>query len=557
MLTTSIVSVALLLCIIKIVHTKKSLLKLKADQDLLASINRNINEGIFRVKKIRELVYVNEELASIFGYDSPEELLGKNTETLFCHSEDYTSIGETLLAGEAITNKEIQFRRKDGSLFWGYLNSIKVKCKDGNTYFDGAIRDITEQKEARDKFHYHSEMQRTLINVSSRLMILSKESVDSSFTQCLEDLGKLVGADRAYFFSYLSAETCRNTHEWCSEGISPMIDHSQDIRLDADLKSLLRCHFEGAPLYISNVSEMPEGTAKQIFLEQDIKSLMSVPMMDGDNCIGFVGFDSVRDYRQYSETEIAILKLFANMVMNVNRRIKNLERLNVLLEKSNEQNERLKEFSFIVSHNFRGPVACLMSIIELYRQEKTDENLFKMLEDPIQKLNDIMQSMARLLSFENEIMKLEKEPCNLHQTITKVIGLIEHSLNKNGVEIKLDISSELAIEGYPGYIENIFYQVIHNAMKFGVTDTHKEIEISCQRLNGSKTLIAIKDQGLGFDQDKYSSKLFKPGTRLHAHLADGQGIGLFLAKYQMDLIGGNISIESIEGLGTKVQLEFS
>ena len=70
-------------------------------------------------------------------------------------------------------------------------------------------------------------------------------------------------------------------------------------------------------------------------------------------------------------------------------------------------------------------------------------------------------------------------------------------------------------------------------------------------------MIAIKDFGIGLDYEKYASKLFKPGTRLHAQLSDGQGIGLFLAKYQMDLLGGEVSLSSSEGKGTEVQLSFT
>jgi signal transduction histidine kinase len=79
---------------------------------------------------------------------------------------------------------------------------------------------------------------------------------------------------------------------------------------------------------------------------QGIKSLLAIPMMDGPKCIGFIGFDSVRDVHNYTEIDKNILDLFSNMLVNANKRkefIHQIEDTNKKITEINENLERLVE----------------------------------------------------------------------------------------------------------------------------------------------------------------------------------------------------------------------
>ncbi|MEP1033519.1 PAS domain S-box protein [Ekhidna sp.] len=556
MIATIILVFVLLFCIFYIYSLKRENSHLINNEQILKSVNKNVNEGIFRVREDQNLIYVNNELARMFGYNSPDQLVGKQTEQLFKRPEEYNLIGDFLRRETSISNQEVQFKRKDRTTFWGYMSCTKVRCKDGLIYFDGAIRDITSQKRAQDLLHYHAQMQKILLNVSSRLMIISEDKVDNAFDQCLTELGELVDADRVYFFKYdFTENTCSNTHEWCRTGIPSVIDYSQSIPLDDSLYDLLKCHFDGRHLYIPNVLEMQNGTSKEIFLEQDIKSLLSVPMMNEGKCTGFVGFDSVREHRQYSENEIAMLKLFANMSMNVLRRVQNHVKLRKLLEKSIEQNERLKEFSYITSHNFRAPIANLMGILETIKYEPFDSNYFEMLQLSTQKLNEILDSINQLLNFETNVSLLEKKQCNLNEAIQRVLSQYTDIIKQKNVNVTMDIPDSVTIDGYISYLENILKQIIANALKYGITEKSQNIDISVAK-NDSNLILSIRDFGLGFNFQKYENKLFKPGTRLHSQLADGQGIGLFISRYLAEAMDAKVMINSSENVGTEVSIIF-
>ncbi len=119
---------------------------LRENESLLRSINRNIKEGIYRSTRDDGLIYANQAFATMFGYDSPEEMKSISVNSLYADPTMRKQILQNLERGIDRSNDEILFMRRDGTHFWGLLKSISLKEPDGNTYFDGAIVDITDRK---------------------------------------------------------------------------------------------------------------------------------------------------------------------------------------------------------------------------------------------------------------------------------------------------------------------------------------------------------------------------------------------------------------------------
>ncbi len=119
---------------------------LRENESLLRSINRNIKEGIYRSTRDDGLIYANQAFATMFGYDSPEEMKSISVNSLYADPTIRKQILHNLERGIDRGSDEILFMRRDGSHFWGLLKSISLKEADGNTYFDGAIVDITDRK---------------------------------------------------------------------------------------------------------------------------------------------------------------------------------------------------------------------------------------------------------------------------------------------------------------------------------------------------------------------------------------------------------------------------
>ncbi len=124
----------------------KNQMRLQSHQDLLYSINQNINEGIYRSTEDNKIVYVNNAFAKLFSYDSSEEVMGLSSPILYDDPQQRLRLVDSIKFKGYFTDQEVLFLRKDGSKFWGQISCILSTDENGNHFFDGAVRDITKQK---------------------------------------------------------------------------------------------------------------------------------------------------------------------------------------------------------------------------------------------------------------------------------------------------------------------------------------------------------------------------------------------------------------------------
>ena len=160
------------------------------------------------------------------------------------------------------------------------------------------------------------QIAREFINISADEIFKTKQ-------ETLEKLGQFVSADRAYIFEYdFNNETCSNTFEWCNYDVEPQIDNLQSIPLNL-MREWVDSNISGEIMSIPRVEDLPNNNLRQILSQQGIKSLLVLPIINQNGCLGFVGFDSVKSHYNYSEKEKDVLFFFAQMIANVDMRHKN------------------------------------------------------------------------------------------------------------------------------------------------------------------------------------------------------------------------------------------
>ena len=190
---------------------------------------------------------------------------------------------------------------------------------------DGVMIDRTSQYQAQEMIDQELRLQETLIDIASTYINLDTKDVENTINRSLEKMGLFVSADRAYIFDYDFVKgITTNTYEWCNTGISPEIDNLKETPLEY-IPQWVECHQKNQAFYIPDIKELEddgEGGLRSILEPQGIKSLISIPMLDGNELVGFVGFDSVKDYHNYSEKEKRLLFLFGQMLINIRNRQK-------------------------------------------------------------------------------------------------------------------------------------------------------------------------------------------------------------------------------------------
>jgi signal transduction histidine kinase len=274
-----------------------------------------------------------------------DELLGADHSIVNSgyHTKDFwKQIYETIFAGKT-WHGEIRNKKKDGSFYWVNTVIYPILNEQGDPHEFMSIRqDITHAKQNELIIQKQVNLQDLLMRTGTRLINLEPENLDTEINDALEEIGLFVDADRSYIFDYnTDNQTTSNTYEWCREGITPQIDELQHIPF-SEVPKWIEVHFKGEIMDIPSVAQLEEGRFKELLEVQDIKSLIAFPMMDGNSCIGFIGFDSVRSEHIFNETDKIILELFAEMVVNIKKRLDFIQRIEVANKKYIDINEGLE-----------------------------------------------------------------------------------------------------------------------------------------------------------------------------------------------------------------------
>lgn len=182
------------------------------------------------------------------------------------------------------------------------------------------VRELSAQHRTEQALARQHTYRALILELAMSFINLPLARLDSVIEDALERIATFFAADRAYVFRYdFTAQTTSNSHEWCAPGVTPMIDTLQDLPL-SNYPDWWATHCRGQSYVVPDVSEMPPGPERDILESQHIRSLLTAPLMDGANCLGFVGFDSVRGWRDFGRDEGEILELFANLLTSISQR---------------------------------------------------------------------------------------------------------------------------------------------------------------------------------------------------------------------------------------------
>ncbi len=168
----------------------------------------------------------------------------------------------------------------------------------------------------------HGSFERLIMHLATAFVNAPPEKVDDMINEALRLSGLGAEVDRSYLMRYdMEKRLVRNTHEWCGDGIEPMIDWLQEVPFDG-LEVFLEPHFAGDVLLVSKVEELREGSCLREVLEpQGILTMVAVPLMNGERCEGFVGFDAVVKQKEWSQEEIELLWILAEVFLNADQSV--------------------------------------------------------------------------------------------------------------------------------------------------------------------------------------------------------------------------------------------
>lgn len=242
--------------------------------------------------------------------------------------------------------------------------------------------------------------------------------------------------------------------------------------------------------------------------------------------------------------ELTLIK--ASLEQMVDERTVELQKLNGELIR---QNSQLEQFAFITAHNIRGPVARIKGLLQFIPKSKTEELAY--LESCVNDLDEVISDLSTILDVRHGPDKLF-ELVHLKTILIQAIRAIEDDLDKKRATIEYHEFEDISIIGIQSYLSSIFYNLLHNAIKYADPTRPLIITIRSKR-DEQATYIEFEDNGLGIDMRYAKEKIFTLYQRFHPSIK-GKGFGLFLVKTQVEAMNGSINVRSEVNKGTTFQI---
>ena len=257
-----------------------------------------------------------------------------------------------------------------------------------------------------------------------------------------------------------------------------------------------------------------------------------------------------------SDPDHSISKILV-VFQNISHRKQAEQEIQKSLEKEKELNELKSRFVSMASHEFRTPLATILSstsLIEKY-QVNIDEKIKKHTSRIRNSINNLTQILNDFLSLSKlEEGKIQNIPCKFNfkefcDTIIEEMTILLKENQKLQYDYKINNSlGEVYLDKQ--LVRNIIYNLVSNAIKYSGNDG--EIIIDFQLEEKEKTIvIKVTDNGIGIPKEEQTQMFERFFRAKNATNIQGTGLGLNIVKKYVDLLNGDITYESEQNKGSK------
>lgn len=412
-------------------------------------------------------------------------------------------------------------------------------------------------------------MRQLLMEIASSCINLSLAEAPDAIRRALGRMGAFISADRAYVFDYdFERQTCSNTYEWCGEGIEPQLEVLQDVPVEG-IHDWLEVHRAGRTMVVPDVSALPPGALREILEPQGILSLVTVPMRHGGELLGFVGFDAVRAHHDYTEAEIDLLELFAEVLVNIRLRVRSDEELRASRDRLEAANLELAraarqkdDFLASVSHELRTPLGIVLGMAKLLREESAADlgpeaaARLETLEASAERLSELVGDMIDVVRLDGGKVEAQSEACFLSEVGAAAVRGFRRAADAKAVTLSLSVAPRgLVVESDRHRLLQVLRCLLSNAVKFTPRGGKAGVEITGEPQAGVVRVV-VWDTGIGVPA-AWKNRLFEDQGGLTGPVersSQGIGLGTALVRRLVRLLGATISVESEPGRGTRLTL---
>ena len=465
------------------------------------------------------LITAAGEMSFVYGSSKYCEMLQIRKEELLSnpavvmdkvHPDDRPSLDEA--NRQAWLNKK-PFRwegrcKIEGEMKWVRIESIPTILPNGDSYWNGIMFDISEQK----KFE--------------SALISSEEKFRSLFENMIE--GSAV-------------------HELIYDESSTPYDY-RILDVNPSFEKILGLKKESI---LNKTSREAYGIADPPFLDIYTKTVAT-----GEPVVFETSYPPLNKY-----FSISVYKTdssgFATIFQDITERKKWEDALN----KKNEELERFvkekEKFFSIIAHDLRSPFLGLLGLTEILADDAAEMEkdvllkFSKSVHNNAQNIFELLKNLLEWSQMQKGSMPFDRTVFSLNSIIESNIESLAERASQKEVQILNKFTDPVNVIADKNMINSVILNLLTNAIKFSKRGGYICFDI--EALDDTMVEVSVRDTGVGMDSERLA-KLFHPGEKTGSKGTDGEagtGLGLLLCKEFVEKNGGTIRVESKEGAGSK------
>jgi len=179
--------------------------------------------------------------------------------------------------------------------------------------------DVTERVHAEQALQHRLDIEELVGNISAHFVNVAAEELDAQVRRALQAIGQFIEVDRGYL-GLLSGDGMKieTEYEWCDEGVEPQSQAMEGMSM-APFRWLMGQVDLAKVVAISRVADLPPEASfeKGLWQARGVQSVLSIPLFQGEKMVGYLGFQSLKGEKRWSEEDSRLLRVVGEVFLNV------------------------------------------------------------------------------------------------------------------------------------------------------------------------------------------------------------------------------------------------
>jgi signal transduction histidine kinase len=290
----------------------------------------------------------------------------------------------------------------------------------------------------------------------------------------------------------------------------------------------------------------------------ETRCLLAVPMMFKGKAIGVLTAVNKLSSLHFSEEDVTILETLASQAAIAIKNAGLLKQAQDAYEELAEIDRMKTDFIAITSHELRTPLGLILGHAT-FLNEMVPDDLSAQMEVIVRssmRLKEIVEDLSKVNNFQSGQSRVRRREVNVNLLLQDVAATFKEQAAAKSMLLKTNLpEKKLTVEGDAEKIGIAVSHLIKNAISF--TDEGGAIEVATEELPGY-VKISVIDSGVGIPR-KDLTRVFERFFQVESHMTrrhGGMGLGLSVAKMMVEMHGGRIGVESVEGEGSNFTILF-